>query len=318
MKDSSKEIRFGKFFHFDNDFWGEPLRLGMLDLYQIGELCCERGFKVESHEQSVYEVTYVISGSGFSYTDGECVPLSEGDVLINSMGHQHAMEAGKSDIFRYAYIGFRFNSGAGDDVAELQRVYDERPWRLSKDQGNLLFPFMQCIDEFYSQTLHSRRMIKNYCEQIVVMAVRKSSAEKTAVSHVVQRPRNESSAVYSIIRYVEENVYRIGTIQNMAQDLGYSYTYLSHLFRERTGTTIQNYIHYKKIERSVQLLRYGGLTATQVAAMLNYESVQTFSKSFRRIMGVTPTQYVRQGLNDGESGQTLPSDPLNNEIFREA
>ena len=68
----------------------------------------------------------------------------------------------------------------------------------------------------------------------------------------------------------------------------------------------------------MQLLRYGGLTATQVAAMLNYESVQTFSKSFRRIMGVTPTQYVRQGLNDGDSGQTLPSDPLNNEIFREA
>ena len=174
---------------------------------------------------------------------------------------------------------------------------------------------MQCIDEFYTKAVYSRRMIKNYCEQIMVMAIRGPMDVQKTVSHIVHQPRSESSAVYSVIRYVEENIYDIGTIQKMAKELGYSYTYLSHLFKERTGTTIQNYIHYKKIERSVQLLRYGGLTVSQIAAMLNYESIQTFSKSFRRIMGVTPTQYMRLDLESGASGRALPSDPLTKETF---
>ncbi len=315
MNKETQEFRIGKHFHFDNDFWGAPIRLGFLNLYQIGELCCERGFKVDSHEQSVYEITYVISGSGFSYTDGERISLTEGDVLINSMGHQHAMEAAESDIFRYAYIGFRFHETENEDpydqtLTELKSAYDERPWRLLKDEGNILLPFMQCIDEFYARTAYSQRMIRNYCEQIVIMAIRGASATRKTQAHAMQRPRSDSSAVYAAIRYVEENIFSISTIQKMAQDLGYSYTYLSHLFRERTGTTLQNYIHYKKIERSVQLLRYGGLTASQVAVMLNYESIQTFSKSFRRIMGVTPTKYVRMDSDGEKALGALSSNPL--------
>lgn len=302
MNKDMHEVRRGKHFHFDKNFWDAPVRLGFLSIYQIGELCCEQGFKVDSHEQSVYEITYVISGNGFSFTDGEKVSLTEGDVLINSVGHQHAMMAAESDIFRYAYIGFRFTDDETglpqDDMVEtLKRCYGERPWLLLKNQESLLLPFMQCIDEFYTQTAYSQQMIKNYCEQIVIMAIRGASVVQKAWLHSVNHLRSDSSAVYAAIRYVEKNIFNLSTIQKMAQDLGYSYTYLSHLFREKTGTTLQNYIYYKKIECAVQLLRYGGLTASQVAEMLHYESIQTFSKSFRRIMGVTPTQYMLADRN---------------------
>ncbi len=311
MKKEEKEIRIGKHFHFDKNFWSCPIRLGVLDLYQIGELCCERGFKVDRHEQSVYEITYVISGNGFSYTDGEKIPLTKGDILINSVGHWHAMEAAETDIFRYAYIGFLFSEeegeGLGDGAAAgLKKRYDEKPWRLLKNQSDIFLPFMQCIDEFYTQTLYSRRMIRNYCEAIVIMAIRGTDSTQKVPSHTSQRPQSDRPAVYAAIRYVEENIFTIGTIQKMAQDLGYSYTYLSHLFRAQTGTTLQNYIHLKKIERSVQLLRYGGLSITQVAAMLNYESVQTFSKSFRTIMGIAPTQYIRMDSDGGQAAAPLP------------
>ncbi len=297
------ERTIGKSFHFNVEFGKNALRLGSVNLKQIGELCCERGFRIEDHEQSVYEVTYVISGRGVSYVDGRRIDLREGDVLLNATGHIHALEATETDIFRYAYMGFLFSGEGGDAVAALQRVFDSCPWRLTHDSnGSMLLPFMRCIDELYAQTACSTLMVKNYCEQIVTMAARDFLDSRSVVPHTEQVIRADGATVYAVIRYIEENIYSMGTIRDMAGELGYSATYLSHLFKERTGTTLQSYIHYKRIECATQLLHCGGLTISQVASRLGYESVQAFSKSFRRIMGVSPTQYLQAEKNT----QTVP------------
>lgn len=290
MKHDNYEARFGRYFNFEKNFWDAPRRLGFLDLYQIGELCCEPGYEVKTHPQTVYEITYVISGSGTSTIDGEVVPLRAGDVLINAPGHQHALQADEQDILRYNFMGFCFNEQADERYRSLIEQY-RFPWRLSATGGEILLPFMRCMDELYSQGEYSHDLLRNYCEQIVILAVRQWLNVKTGDSYSAGRA-SAAASVYRVIRYVEDNLYQLGSIQDIADRLGYSYTYISHLFRERTGTTLQNYIAYKKIENAVQLLRYGGLSSTQIASMLGYESVQSFSKSFRRVMGVTPTHYL--------------------------
>ena len=77
----------------------------------------------------------------------------------------------------------------------------------------------------------------------------------------------------------------------MAKELGYSYNYLSHLFRRKTGMTIQAYVTQKKIEQSTKLLSDEQYSITEIATMLNYDCIQSFSKAFRRAMGVSPTEY---------------------------
>ena len=72
-----EEGKLGKQFHFDNEFWDTPLSCGIVDLYQLGEISCEYGYLIEEHEQYVNEITYVISGSGYSYIDRVQVPLKE-------------------------------------------------------------------------------------------------------------------------------------------------------------------------------------------------------------------------------------------------
>ena len=49
MKHDNYEARFGRYFNFEKNFWDAPRRLGFLDLYQIGELCCEPGYEVKTH-----------------------------------------------------------------------------------------------------------------------------------------------------------------------------------------------------------------------------------------------------------------------------
>lgn len=111
--------------------------------------------------------------------------------------------------------------------------------------------------------------------------------------------RSVSAEVYKIIQYVDKNIETIGGVREIAQAMGYNYTYLSHVFSRVTGVTLQKYISQKKIERARQLLRYDDYTVTKVAEILNYESLQSFSKAFRRVMGVTPTVYLRMEPGEG-------------------
>lgn len=71
--------------------------------------------------------------------------------------------------------------------------------------------------------------------------------------------------------------------------LDYDYTYLSNLFSETTGTTIEHYIIAQKIERIKELLLYNELTLTQIAGDLGYSSVGHLSNQFKKLTGLTPT-----------------------------
>lgn len=294
---AGEEMHINKFsgihFHFDNSFWANPLRCGFIDLYQIGELCCEPGFRIEEHEQGVYEITYVISGNGTAYVDGEAVSLSSGDVMLNSMGHNHSIEVGPTSIFRYAYIGFRFNEEADEeDCRELRAFFDSAPYYVGKAKSNLLFPFMRCVDEFHAKGVCHNKMIRSYCKQIIILAVRQFIDEQEEVVDHCVKQGGVNSAIYSVIRYVEKNIETIGSIREIADELGYNYTYLSHFFKDKTGTTLQKYICYKKIEYAAHLLKKKEMTPTQVSELLNYESFSSFSKAFSRVMGLSPRQYI--------------------------
>lgn len=286
--------KLGKQFHFDNEFWDKPLHCGWIDLYQLGEICCEHGYVIEEHEQYVHEVTYIISGSGCSYVDGVKIPLREGDVLMCSMGHQHVIQAAQQDILRYAYLGFRFHEGASfEDLALLKACY-EQPYILARDCNNVLDPFLLAIGELYSKPMFWNQMLPGYCQQIVVQAVRDSKVMRRSWTDRRPQSRSVGSEVYRIIQYVEENVEQIKSVRQIADTLCYNYTYLSHFFTKVTGMTLQKYISQKKIERARQLLKYGEFNVTEIAERLRYENVQSFSKAFRRVMGVSPTAYLEQ------------------------
>ena len=287
----SKKI--GKQFHFENEFWDVPMPCGFIDLYQLGEISCEYGYVIEEHEQYVNEITYIISGNGYTYVDGEKIPVKEGDMLMCSMGHRHCMQASDRDILRFAYIGFRFRFEPDSaDMELLQNCY-KAPYLLTQDQNNIVFPIMHAIRELYAKTGFWSLMLSSFCEQIVMQAARDMTMGHQALVENRKESRSVSAEIYKIIQYVEENVENIGGVKEIAQMLGYNYTYLSHVFSQVTGVTLQKFISQKKIERARQLLRYGDYTATKVAETLNYESLQSFSKAFKRVMGVTPTVYLK-------------------------
>lgn len=96
------------------------------------------------------------------------------------------------------------------------------------------------------------------------------------------------SAIIEMVHYAEEPI-KINFSNHLAEKLGLNYTYLSGLFSEVTGTTIENYIITNKIERAKELLIYDELSLTEISYLLNYSSVAHLSNQFKKVTGLTPT-----------------------------
>jgi AraC-like DNA-binding protein len=77
----------------------------------------------------------------------------------------------------------------------------------------------------------------------------------------------------------------------ISEKLDYDYTYLSSMFSDAKGVTIENYIIAHKIERVKELLLYDELTLTEISYQLDYSSVSHLSRQFKKVTGLTPTYF---------------------------
>lgn len=77
----------------------------------------------------------------------------------------------------------------------------------------------------------------------------------------------------------------------ISEKLQYDYTYLSNLFSEIKGITIQQFIIVHKIERVKELLLYDELNLTEISYKLHYSSVAHLSNQFKKITGLSPSQF---------------------------
>lgn len=77
----------------------------------------------------------------------------------------------------------------------------------------------------------------------------------------------------------------------ISQKMGYDYTYLSNVFSEVKGITIQQFIILHKIEKVKELLLYDELTLTEISYKLQYSSVAHLSNQFKKITGLSPSFY---------------------------
>ena len=77
----------------------------------------------------------------------------------------------------------------------------------------------------------------------------------------------------------------------LSRELHHDYTYLSNLFSDVEGTTIEKYFIAQKIERVKELLVYDELSLSEIAFQLNYSSVAYLSNQFKKITGLTPSHF---------------------------
>lgn len=98
------------------------------------------------------------------------------------------------------------------------------------------------------------------------------------------------SVITEMIHYNDEAP-KVNYSDFISQKLNYDYTYLSNIFSEVKGITIQQFIIIHKIERVKELLLYDELNLTEISYKLHYSSVSHLSNQFKKVTGLSPSFY---------------------------
>lgn len=113
---------------------------------------------------------------------------------------------------------------------------------------------------------------------------------------------NKTKIIEKIKRTIVEHVHYknesldtgINISDLITNKLNLDYHYLSKLFSSNQGVTIEQYVILQKIERAKELLKYDELSLSEIAYQLGYSSVSHLSNQFKKITGLTASQFKKQ------------------------
>lgn len=110
-------------------------------------------------------------------------------------------------------------------------------------------------------------------------------------SRIIERIK---TIIIDLVHY-HDNDTKVNLSELLSSELHHDYNYLSNLFSEVEGITIEKYVIAQKIEKVKELLVYDELSLSEIAYRLNYSSVAYLSNQFKKVTGLTPSHFRQIG-----------------------
>jgi YesN/AraC family two-component response regulator len=134
----------------------------------------------------------------------------------------------------------------------------------------------------------SAEQLKVFAEKIAAIGFQLIDDKK---SQVIEKIKNE------VVTLVHHSTHQLKTnlSDHLAAQLNYDYHYLSNLFSEVEGTTIEKYYIAQKIERVKEFLVYNEFSLSEIAFQMGYSSVAHLSSQFKKVTGLTPSHFKQIG-----------------------
>ena len=134
-------------------------------------------------------------------------------------------------------------------------------------------------------------MIKLSLEQLLISLLRKQDYSKIDFKSVLSR-NNADEIILSVENFLKDNLYKKIKFEDVSSKLNISSTSLKNIFKKGTGMGVMEYFRKLKIEEAKILIRETAMNFTQIADYLGYESIHDFSRQFKKITGMAPSEYA--------------------------
>ncbi|MFD0717470.1 AraC family transcriptional regulator [Paenibacillus sp. GCM10027626] len=140
----------------------------------------------------------------------------------------------------------------------------------------------------------SQHMVKNYLEILLLSLLRRAD-KMQPIEKLPAAPqeKRENSFVEQLIAYIEENLGSDLSISALCRKFAVSRTHLYDAFKKRQGCGISDYVRKLRIERAKIMIREETSSMTEIAERLGYSSIHYFSKDFKKMTDMTPSDYAR-------------------------
>ena len=154
-------------------------------------------------------------------------------------------------------------------------------------------PYTEKMEKKEDFLFGSQQLIRIYLEQMLIYMIRRNSSPPMTVpvSQFVNLKNN--SAVYKrVIAYMEDHIRENITLCDLCHDNMIGRSQLQKIFQEQHQCGAMDFFSRLKIAYARQLIRENQMNFTQISEFLGYSSIHYFSRQFKKISGITPTEYI--------------------------
>jgi AraC-like DNA-binding protein len=257
-------------------------------------------FSGEKH--NFWEFLYVDKGEVEILAEDVGYKLNQGDIVFHKPNEFHSVWANRKIAPNILIVSFVCNSKdisffnnkilnlTTADIELLGKIYAEGKNTFSTNL-NSTYPFLE--KKVTPDSFASEQLIKIYLELFLINLIRGSNSNENnkRISKTVKQ-KMESNIVDEIIGYMNENIYKDFSFDDICSYFYIGKTHLKTMFKSKINKGVMCYFQNLKIEEAKKLIREGKYNFTEISELLNYDSVHYFSRCFKKTTNMTPSEYA--------------------------
>lgn len=237
----------------------------------------------EGRELNEYQLLYITEGKGvFTSTHQQETELNEGDMFLLFPGEWHTYHPDPETGWKSYWIGFKGKNI--DERVGLRFLLREKPiYHIG---------FSSVIVQLYESAYATATAEEAYSQQLLAGIVNHLIGMMYSLERNIEL--NKSHAHVDMVNRarlrIREALESSLTIQQVAEELGVSYSNFRKLFKEYTGLSPAAYQQDLKLQRAKELLKTTNLSIKEIAYRLNFDSPDYFSAKFKIKTGRKPSE----------------------------
>lgn len=261
-------------------------RANLLHLQEIGILHARKPHCSKRENLASYLFFLVLDGSGTLEYQGKSYPLSQGDCVFIDCKKPYAHYTSE-DLWKLQWIHF-----FGPNMMGIYEKYMERGG-LPCFHPRELSAYTHLLDEMQniaaSPSYIKDMKIYEKITSLLTVLMEESWNPKQQF-HVSAKRRN----LQDIKEYLEEHYAEKITLDMLAERFYINKYYLTRIFKEQFGVSINNYLLQVRITRAKQLLRFSEYSIEKIGQQCGMNDANYFSRMFKKMEGIAPGEYRKQ------------------------
>ena len=227
-------------------------------------------------DEKSFILAYAVKGDAGYSVSGNDFSVSEGDILFFNKGQPHSAITSSESPWIYYSVGFNAINHDGSAVSCL-----DIPTVIHTSNPTLYKHMYETLNYEWTAGQPGYKMLcKGIAAEILCAAIREAVPK-----------RKQNSIIEKIKKHIIENYTSDFTIEELSKMAGMSSSHLHKVFKENTGTSIKRYHNTIRISKAKNLLKSGDHSITEVAYSVGYNDIYYFSRYFKKLTGVPPTQF---------------------------
>ncbi len=279
-------------FHVERSYILDPRKYGDIFLLQVGRSHSTKDYSVSKHiHRNWFELTHVVEGKGYVITNGTVSPIKAGEIYLSFPGDIHAIKTDENYPMKFNFLSFWPDDNEILLMFEQIMLFCSDPsLRIFVDR-DVEYLIGNTLSEALSEDEHSSCILSHALSQMIRYIIRSFSGAKKNRKLSIDSSRE---LCYQMMNYISTHIYSMNGLTDLAEHFGYSYSYLSDFFHKTAGDTLINYYTQRRLDAAAMLLREDHLSVSEIAELLKYSSIYSFSRAFKNRFGISPSKYKKQ------------------------